>query len=259
MELGFFQTIEEKDAFLFRIDGRVKTVFLLVCVVLAALVQSIVAAAILWAFAVVLYGTLKMPWRPLVLRLIMPFSIAWLVFLSVIFTHGQTVWFVLLRHPFTLIAYQEGFGLGLLMMTRIMAAVSLAALLAFSTPMTEILETLRELHLPRMMIDIAELMARYLALLEDTSSRMHRAQHSRTVRRLTWLEQIQNAGAIAGRVLLESFERGMRVYGAMASRGYREDQKPVPYYTERVSALSLQKCAALAIVPVVSLVLNFLL
>lgn len=258
MELGLFADAPNQKTVFGQWDGRVKTVFFLVCVVVAAFVQRWWAALLLLVFALGVYRSLRLPWKPFLFRMAMPFGIAWLVFLSVLFTTGHTPLFVLMRHPVFLQAYKEGLEYGFLLLLRIMAAVSLASVLAFSTPMIEILETLRLLKLPNIMVDLAGLMARYVFILEETAHRMHRAQVSRTVRRLRWKEQVINTGAVAGRILLESFDRSMRIYQAMLARGYNDEQRPTPYYTSAISAKNLRMCCVWAVVPLAAVLLNFI-
>ena len=144
-----------------------------------------------------MFSTLRLPWRLLALRLFIPFGVAWLVFLTLLFTNGSHPVATLLRKPFPLVIYSEGIWLGIWIMLRIMAAVTLACVPSCSTPMVEILETLRIFKLPGIMVDIADMMFRYVFIMGEVARNMHHAKMLRTVRKLSWMEQVRNVGKFA--------------------------------------------------------------
>lgn len=258
MELSFFKSLNDRGTPLDKLDGRVKTVYFLLLIIIAATVRHWYLALALWLAAMAAYRTLKLPWRPIIWRLAMPFSIAWLVFLSVMFTNGSHPLCIVLSHPFSLVIYREGLALGFLMMLRIMAAVTMATLLSFSTPMVEILETLRLIKIPDIMVDIAELMARYVFILEDIARNMKKAQESRITCKISWMEKIRNMGAVAVHVIVKAFDRSVKIYSAMLSRGYSEENKPTPYFSSSLSSADIHRAAVMMTVPISILLVNFL-
>ena len=69
--------------------------------------------------------------------------------------------------------------------------------LGWTTPFPELLQALRRLRLPSVMLTTLALMYRYLPVLAEEARRMERARASRTFsrkRRIAW----QNLGAILG-------------------------------------------------------------
>lgn len=258
MDLNFFKTIENRNTALQQLDGRVKTVFFLVCIIVSAVVTHWFLAAILLGAAIILFSLLRLPWRLLAQRLLIPFGIAWLVFLSVLFTNGTHPLWIVLSKPFGLTVYSEGLGLGLLMLLRIMAAVTLSSVLSFSTPMVEILETFRLLKLPGTIVDIAEMMFRYVFILNETACNMRNAQLCRTTRRLSWLEQIRNTGNVAAYVMSKSLDRSMKIYNAMVLRGYSEKSLVPVYFTAPIPFFDLCIGSILAAVPLIMLALDYL-
>jgi len=256
IDLNFFKSVETRNSALQRLDGRVKTVFFLIGVTVSAVVTHWFLAAILWGTALVLFSLLRLPWRLLTQRLLIPFSIAWLVFLSVLFTNGTHPLWVVLRKPFFLAVYAEGMSLGWLMLLRIMAAVTMASVLSFSTPMVEILETFRLLRLPGIIVDIAELMFRYVFIINETAHSMRNAQLIRTTRRLSWIGQIRNTGNVAAYVLSKSLDRSMRIYNAMLSRGYCEKSYVTVYFRAPIPSSDLCAGVLLTAVPLIILAVN---
>ncbi len=225
----------EADNPVLRIDGRVKTCVLLAAVILSASLTRWQLAFGMWAGAIILFCSLHFNLRDLLKRLFMPFGIAWLVFLSVLFTHGTHPLFVISLRRFTLTAWHEGALQGLLLFMRIMASVTLATLLAFSTPIIEILETLRLCKVPGTFIDIADMMYRYVFILQDTAHTMRCAQLSRMGDSGSWAHRIADTGRIASSIIIKSLDRGTRIYQAMLARGYSEETTEMRFFTRPIS------------------------
>lgn len=104
-------------------------------------------------------------------------------------------------------------------------SVQAALLLSFTTPFHELVDALRELHLPRVMVAIIGFMYRYLDVLTDEAHRMERARASRSADpdghgggSLRWRATI--TGRMVGSLFLRSYERSERIYAAMQARGF---------------------------------------
>ncbi len=217
-----------------RLDSRVKTLVLLSAVVVASVLSQWYLALGLWVAAMGLFYLMPFDRRALLKRLIMPLGIAWLVFLSVLFTHGGRPLFTVPFYFFSLDAYQEGLVFGIVLFLRIMAAVTLVAALSFSTPMIDILETLRICKVPHTMIDMADMMYRYVFIMQDTAHTMRQAQISRLGETLSWRRRIGDTGKVAGSILIRSLDRSTRIYQAMLARGYDEDSRDLCFFTAGV-------------------------
>ncbi len=93
-------------------------------------------------------------------------------------------------------------------------------MLTWTTPFQEILQVLRTLRLPSVMLTTVALMCRYLPVLSEETRRMQRARASRTFnrrRRFAWV----NLGTITGQLFIRSVERAERIYLAMCARGWK--------------------------------------
>lgn len=225
---------DESSSPLRRLDSRVKTVVLLSAVAVASVLSQWYLALALWLAAISLFCVMPFDRRALLKRLIMPMGIAWLVFLSVLFTHGSRLLFTIPLHYFSLDAYQEGLVFGIVLFLRIMAAVTLVAALSFSTPMIDILETLRLCKVPHTVIDIADMMYRYVFIMQDTAFTMRQAQISRLGETVSWLRRVRDTGKVAGGILIRSLDRSTRIYQAMLARGYDEDSHDLCFFTTKV-------------------------
>jgi cobalt/nickel transport system permease protein len=92
-------------------------------------------------------------------------------------------------------------------------------ILAATTPLPEIITGLERLRVPRVFTAVASFMVRYTEVLLAELARMRTAAVCRGGDP-RWLWQIRDVVAGLGALVVRSFERGERVYFAMASRGY---------------------------------------
>ena len=104
-------------------------------------------------------------------------------------------------------------------------SVQVALLLAFTTPFHDLIDALRELHVPRVMVAIISFMYRYLAVLTDEGSRMTRARDARSALgprggggSIRWRATV--TGRMVGSLFLRAYERSERIYAAMQARGF---------------------------------------
>lgn len=92
-------------------------------------------------------------------------------------------------------------------------------ILAATTPLPEIITGLERLRVPRVFTTVAAFMVRYTEVLAAELARMRIAAACRGGNP-RWLWQLRDVTIGLGALVVRSFERGERVYLAMASRGY---------------------------------------
>ncbi|HVO09674.1 MAG TPA: cobalt ECF transporter T component CbiQ [Vicinamibacteria bacterium] len=133
---------------------------------------------------------------------------------------------LLLLEPFVLgIALlsflQPGGGrAGLAIVLRSTFCLATAVLLTNTTPFSDILQVLRRIHVPALLVTTIALMYRYLFVLVEEAGRMQRARAGRTLRPGRAFEW-RTTAALAGQLFLRSTERAERIYAAMCARGWR--------------------------------------
>jgi cobalt/nickel transport system permease protein len=97
--------------------------------------------------------------------------------------------------------------------------VAASIVLASTTSVPHLLRGLERLHVPRQLVAITGFMARYGDVIGDEVRRMRIARESRGATAST-IGHAKAVATSAGALFVRSYERGERVYLAMASRGY---------------------------------------
>ena len=152
----------------------------------------------------------------------LPFALA---ALPLVFTVQEQIVATLHLGPLTLTISAEGLRRFLTIAIGSWLSVQVALLLAFTTPFHDLIDALRELRVPRVMIAIISFMYRYLAVLTDEGSRMSRARDARSAMgasggggTIVWRATV--TGRMVGSLFLRAYERSERIYAAMQARGF---------------------------------------
>jgi len=223
-----------------RLDPRVKTVIVI------AFVVTVVSTPPYYLSAYVAYAGLlswaaalaRLPLRYVIPRAaaVLPFSVLaalWLPFLGTGATIRPCEGWIELSIP----------GLWLLIGVIMKSLLGAAALicLAATTPFAALLDGLRKMGVPVILVDILTLTYRYLFVLVEESSRLRRAAAARGYR-ARWLGQALLIGRLIGQLFVRSYERAERVHRAMLLRGYRGQMPaaaPRPFGVRDLAALGV--------------------
>ena len=94
------------------------------------------------------------------------------------------------------------------------------AVLTAATPFADLLDVLRRLRVPALLVTTLGLTERYLAVLGEEASRLRRARRARTFagsRRAAW----SSAATVAAHLFVRTTVRAERIHAAMTARGAR--------------------------------------
>lgn len=119
---------------------------------------------------------------------------------------------------------------------RALGVVAAVYFLAFNTPMTDLCLALERLHVPRLFVELMELIYRFIFVLSDGAARIRTAQASR-LGYVGARRSLNSAGTLAALVFLRAWKRGERVYAALESRGYDGQLSTLPVAYEKGLAL----------------------
>ncbi|MFA6942797.1 MAG: cobalt ECF transporter T component CbiQ [Bacilli bacterium] len=132
---------------------------------------------------------------------------------------GQYNLFLGLGYAFTSLAkLKEMFFLIL----KVFGAISTMEMMALSTPSTEIISVLKKAHLPKLIIELMNLIYRYIFILMDVHSKMKNSAESRLGFR-NFKTSCFTFGNIASSMLIVSLKKANTYYSAMESRCYDGD------------------------------------
>jgi cobalt/nickel transport system permease protein len=208
---------------LHRADPRLKIVATIATILTISLlpVGAFAALATLWVALIVASAVAGLgPWRLSRGAVIAaPFLLA---AVPIVFTAGG--------EPIARIGPLEVSAEGLVIFatvaTKSWLSVQAALLLAYTTPFHDLIDALRDLRVPRILVAIIGFMYRYLAVIGEEASRMMRARSARSADAvegghrpgLGWRARV--TGQMVGSLFLRSYERSERIYVAMQARGF---------------------------------------
>jgi cobalt/nickel transport system permease protein len=221
MKHDFLDKYSDGNSFIHRLDPRTK--LLLSLLLIAAIVltphDSWLAYGLYFAIIFVWFLASKLPPGYVLKRslVIMPFVLLIAVFVP-FFKEGDVAasislgsWHITLSEP----------GLEVFRNVLVKSWLSIITLvmLAATTSINSLLKAMEELKMPSIMVMLLSFMYRYIFLLTDEVLRMKQARDSRSFGG-SRMWHIKTIGRMIGTLFIRSYERGERVYAAMAARGF---------------------------------------
>lgn len=142
---------------------------------------------------------------------------------------------------------------GMMVLSRALGAVSCLYFLSLSTPLPELLEVLRRVRIPAIVIELAVLIYRYIFLLLATFRDMRDSAASRLGYR-GLKRSLRTTGLVYGGLLAGSFRRAGACFDAMESRCYTGQ---IRFFTEKKKVTA--KCVCLLAIPLAGMLASVLL
>jgi len=252
MHVHFLDPYRHSHSPVHQLDGRVKFVLAVAFILTCSLTPVSAWAVYILLFALILsieiLSTLGVGYVLKRASLALPFVLA---ALPVIFTTKGAELFSLPLGTWTLIASFEGLERFISIALKSWLSVQAAIVMAAATPFPELLQAMRAVGIPRLLVAMFGLTWRYLFVLVDEALRLIRARAARSgvnpdlrplnsasgqrerSRRtkgegggIVWRAQV--AGGMAGSLFIRGFERSDRIYTAMLSRGYDGEVRVMP-------------------------------
>ena len=100
-----------------------------------------------------------------------------------------------------------------------LAAVSCLYFLSFTTPMPDILEVLKKLRCPKLLIELMLLIYRFIFVLLDIASAISTSQNCRLGNR-NYKTSLKSFGLLGSVLMIRAVQRSNRLYDAMEARCY---------------------------------------
>jgi cobalt/nickel transport system permease protein len=134
---------------------------------------------------------------------------------------------------------QTGLHQASLLFLRALASTSSMYFILLTTPFTEVLLVLRQLHCPSLLTELLLLMYRFIFTLLAIADELWMAQNSRCGYR-TWRRGMHSLGILVGQLLQRSLENYRQVSLSLAARGFNGELRvwrSHPYQPSRRHAL----------------------
>jgi cobalt/nickel transport system permease protein len=169
----------------------------------------------------------KTPWKFYLKFLSVPFIFGCinLIFMAIFFGLGAHI---LDLGIFNLAVTEDGFNLGFLLLARIMGGFSCLAFLALTTPMTELFSEFERFKIPKVVLEIAMLMYRYIFVFMNEALNMYHSQETR-LGYSSLKKTYKSLGILASNLFIRTWVKGEQAYIAMESRGYDGSLKTLKF------------------------------
>lgn len=214
-----FPEIVPTDHWIGRIDGRLKMALTLALLVMVVSYQGFAFQLLVAALCLMVCYAMKVPWKAVAKRFSEPvFLILVIGLLKIFFSEGVSI-FSFHVAGVSLTASREGLMEGLMIGSRILAAVTLMAVLAFSTPFMELMAALSWFRIPRGFVEVLLYAYRYIFVLTEDAEVIYNAQKNR-LGYAAFRRRFSSLGVLTGSLVLKAFENSQNVTTAMIQRGY---------------------------------------
>jgi cobalt/nickel transport system permease protein len=203
----------------FKVAFAVLTLFF--CLVLN---NPYVSVAVIAAMAYLTIGKGKLPAPEYLAVMVIPLTFILISVAAIVVDFsrqplGQYNLYLGLGYGFTSQAMLKN---GLFLMLKVFAAISALQMLALSTPASEIIQVLQKAHVPKMIIELMNMIYRYIFILIDVAMKMKNSAESRLGYcdvKTSW----HTFGSIASNLLVVSLQKANAYYDAMEARCYDGD------------------------------------
>jgi cobalt/nickel transport system permease protein len=216
--MKFLEYINEKH-WLSRVDPRLKLITTLVLLVMVISYRGFAFHGLIVILTAVLMMQMKVPWRLLCLRFLEPAFIVCVILLLKLFFSGQEAFFSFTIMGLKITGFRDGLIEGLAIGSRIIAAISVVAVLAFSTHFIDLIAALAWFKMPREFIEIMVYAYRYIFVLVEEAGVIYSAQKNR-LGYASLRQGFASLGILAGSLIIRAFEHSQNITAAMVRRGY---------------------------------------
>lgn len=144
----------------------------------------------------------------------------------------EAIWSVVLLGRFRWGITQEYLYQGLLVMSKAMGSISSMYFLSMNTPMTDLTMGLERMRVPKLLVELMELIYRFIFILSEEAKSIRIAQESR-LGYYGVKGSMRALGELASTLFHRALKRGERVYVALESRGYTGTLTTLPDHYQR--------------------------
>ena len=215
--------LASRDSPIHNLDGRIKLISTVFIIVIAAFSNNIFIPVTLEIFLLIVIKIAGLSYIDSFKRIAMllPFGGAIIIFQP--FVHpGNVLW----SYSWLTIT-DVGLNFAILLLARILVSLTSIVILSSTSPMQQIVASLRRLKMPKDLAMILSIMVRFLFVFIDELAAIRKSQKSRNFHihsKLTpYKWRIRQVGYTVAMMFVKSYEQGERVYKSMVSRGFSDE------------------------------------
>lgn len=227
-----------------------KVLFAILTMIMSLISSSPVMPLIIFFFiSFLIIFEAKIPWKfYLKFLIVVPvtFGLITFVFMALFFGVGQPI---MELGIFNLAVTSDGFNLGLLVFARMLGGFSCLAFLALTTPMTELFSVLELAKIPKIVMELAMLMYRYIFLFLDEAINMYHSQETR-LGYSSIKKSFKSLGVLGSNLFIRTWVKGEQAYVAMESRCYNGSIKTMRE-PESIKSMGTRNLALLVLFEVI--------
>lgn len=217
MEL--FSEYFKKEHILSKVDARLKLIIALTLLGMILSYKGFTLPLLVTVLCLLLCLKMRIPLKVFALRFSQPlFIISVLLILKVLFS-GEDILFSINIFGIKVVGHKNGVMEGLMIGSRIIGAVSVVAVMGFSTPFTEIMAALSWLRMPKSIIEISLFAYRYIFVLFEDAMVIYNAQKNR-LGYSSVKKGLNSFGTLTGSLVIKALEHSQNITTAMIQRGY---------------------------------------
>jgi cobalt/nickel transport system permease protein len=217
--MSFFSDYLKEGHILSKIDARLKILAALAVLVMVLSCRGFALPLLVMSLCLLLGVMMRVPVRSFMLRFSEPVFIASIIILLKFLFSGSDTLFSVDVMGIKVAGHKDGLLDGLMIASRILGAVSIVAVMGFSTPFTEFIAGLSWLKVPRGFIEVLMFAYRYVFVLIEDATVIYNAQKNRLgYSNLT--SGLSSFGTLAGALVLRAFEHSHAITVSMVQRGY---------------------------------------
>lgn len=198
--------------------------------------------------SVIIIFAAKISWKFYLKFLLFPFVFGFITFIFMAIFFGVGI-HVLELGIFNLAVTADGFNLGLLVFARIMGGFTCLAFLALTTPMNELFSILEIVKIPKIVLELAMLMYRYIFVFLDEAINMYHSQETR-LGYSSLKSSFKSMGMLGSNLFIRTWLKGEQAYIAMESRCYDGSIKTVKE-PDSIRSIGIRKLALLVVFEVI--------
>ena len=215
--------LASKDSPIHNLDGRIKLISTVLIIVISAFSGNIFIPIALEIFLLIVIFVAKLSYINSFKRIAMllPFGGAIIIFQPFV-QPGNVIW----SYSWMTVT-DVGINWAILLTFRIITSLTSIVILSSTSPMQQIVASLRRLKMPKDLAMILSIMVRFLFMFIDELAAIRRSQKSRNFHinsKLTpYKWRVKQVGYTIAMMFVKSYEQGERVYKSMISRGFSDE------------------------------------